>query len=487
MTRAKKIRREERIAEVADNVPTQPTSNVRSKDYLKENIVPFTKHKKHVGQNQTEQLVFCNMSYDFETNHDEPDEIISRQHTVEGSPSKLPAKSDFSPIEFLFAKKDNNLAKSSLIDESFSKAITESQGAIQRGIRQGSLVGWSNKHRGEERYRQKSLPVQDTTSYYSSLKNSLKKILVVENPFNNSSFGHTPTNRSSKSSFSFLNEESRITNKQDNIIKQDLENFFNNSIRVKTITHTKKFPQRELEPNKKPIRTKTPMLRLDRESMGSFLLPPVNKSLNFSKQDAKAELKFKSVFKKPLAGLSNTPTSKKTDPFSEDSIRMSDFLPPSKGNSPFERRKFSIQGNTSNNSSPGKRYNNRYENSPVKLLQSLERYKDIVVKMREPDYNDASSINVLSISESIQAKKLGLANGRDIRELRASRGINNGNRTPQWNKVVRFRSEKPKLQELQPKDLQIKKLIRGGVNNQKDKIRESLQRQILEKYRKSHI
>jgi len=482
MARTKRIRREERITEVVDNVPAQPISSMRSKDYLKENIVPFTKHKKHIGPNQPEQLVFCNVSYDFNTISDDQDSLASRQNSVEASPNKSPVKYDSSPIDYKF----NDLTKSNILEENFSKLLAEPKNSAQRNPRQGSLVGWNGKHPGEERYRyrQRSLPLQEsTTSQYSSLlKKSLKKILVVENPFNNSSYGHSPTNRSNKSSLSFLNEESRVTNKQDNVIKQDFENFFNNSIRVKKIMHEKKLPRRDFNNSKKPhTRTKTPLLALDKEKVGSFLLPPVNKSVNYSKPDAKTELKYKSMFKQSLMAIANTPKIARDNSFNEETIRMSDFLPPSKANTPFERRKLSTQGTSTINNPIVKEHNKRYDDSPARLLQSLERYRDFVVKMREPEPNDASTINVLSISESIQAKKLGLANGR---EIKGSRG-GNGNAKPQMNKANKIRNERIKVQEPPPKDLQVRRLVSHGVNNQRDKIREAVQKEVFEKYKKT--
>ena len=417
----RKKRREDRIMEIIENVPNQPVSNTRSKAYLKENILSFTKHKKYIGPNQPEQIIYCNLSHTVDTNKDSFDLLNDSSNLFnphERTP-RIPQKATTSSQNRAMSVKITiNQPPSDGVNLHMSPMNEINLPSVRNSdLRRTSISTKPRPRRVDESLVSKSMMSHEekTTSLLLSKKG--RKILLVDNPLNNTSVGHSSSGRFSRET---PQTASRITNKQNNIYYQDVENFFNNSIRVKKVIHADRIPseasvnQSSLSPN-----SKSPRLSLDprRSFKESLLLPSANKSHKPLKGEIKLDLRTRLGLRvQPVGRESGSRIQKRSADrsFIEDNRNRLRSLTTVRDNSVIEstRKTMETYGKfqdsvLNSHNSPEKEGSKKEMDSGNVIRKAIEVYRDLLMRKKRPeDFMDGHKTKNMNYSfQSCQKKK----------------------------------------------------------------------------------
>ena len=226
----KRKRREGRIRETADTLPSVAVSSVRSIEYLKNNILSFIKHKKSIGPYQPEQLIYCNMT--------DQNSSINTSYLPNGSdktakPINKSASKNRAYLNKSYTRRTNSVNQTSNINNN-NNSMNYTNKTILPPELQASILNYSKLLPSLDfKQNMKSKNQNQTYDSYSAQKP--RRVLLVENPLAKSNRSHQNNNRSSRS---LVQNDLSSTNRRNDSFHEDIENFFNYSVRVKKVIHT---------------------------------------------------------------------------------------------------------------------------------------------------------------------------------------------------------------------------------------------------------
>jgi len=498
----KRKRREDRIADIIDNVPLQPVSITRSPEYLQANIVSFTKHKKYIGPRQAEQMVYCNMSFDSTINRDTQQDFYQGSNSQTASPKSKSKPHLTKPVSLFSPRnKGNQESKLELSSPSASPSRKNSptntnvdkDRSPHPGLSRASTknLGFESPRR-EHKITESPVALNKTISNmkraYSTQQKSSRKVLVIDNPLNNSSIGHESLNHSRVS----LLGDNRVSNKSNDVVHHDFENFFNNSIRVKKVT----YKQRHNNNSFSASTTKSPLTTLDKDHhKTSNLLPQLRNNRQYSRKDLKNDLRLGTLNNSGSMTEKQTLDSQRHD--DETLGLVSSFVTPKDAKAYDRRRQKILASFKPISAKPSPRDINpmKIQDTAQVLIKSLQVHRDLFSrKGLQQDEDPMGKSQVMSsISQAVQAKKAGIILGKESLPTSASGQISFRQRTQDLRANAKaLRQSRLKYYDVPPDALRASQMhplnrtqdmSHRSQRSHRDKLKDVVQGKIGEKFR----
>lgn len=493
----KRKRREDRIAEIIDNVPLQPVSITRSPEYLQANIVSFTKHKKYMGPHQAEQMVYCNMSFDSTINRDTQQDFYQGSNSQTASPKSRSKPHLTRPVS-LFSPRNKGNQESKLEFPSPSASPSRKNSPPNTSPRPG-LSRASTKNLGFESPRREQKDIESPVALkkiisnmrraYSTQQKSSRKVLVIDNPLNNSSIGHESLNHSKVS----LLGDNRVSNKSNDVVHHDFENFFNNSIRVKKVTYKQRHNNNSFTIS---TTTKSPLTSIDKDHhKTSNLLPQLRNSRQYSKKDLKNDSRLGTLNNSGSMTYKQSNDAQRPD---EDTLGLvSSFVTPKDAKAYDRRRQKILASFKSVSAKPSPRDINplKIQDTAQVLIKTLQVHRDLFSrKAQQQDEDLMGKSQVLSsISQAVQAKKAGIILGKESLPTSASGQISFRQRTQDIRGNAKsLRQSRLKYYDVPPDSLRASKMhplnrtqdmSHRTQKSQRDKLKDMVQGKMGDKFR----